>query len=95
MSGEHVIWQGRESLWLDCGAVRLLTVGGLLVLVGIAGIFALVSEGYNVLEALQGGSIFIGIGIVLLLLGYFLFKRFSTYVITNKRIIEVKKGKDN
>jgi|Deesub1362B_J571_1020462.scaffolds.fasta_scaffold13883_2 hypothetical protein len=81
MTNERIVWKGRESLWNSSTGV-LFIFGSALILISIP-----------FLRALVWFSIITMLGLFLVICGYYSFKRFSTYVITNKRLVEIKKGK--
>ena len=78
MRGERIIWKGRQSFW-GSGAGILLLVGIVFILVGAS--------------LLRNALVMILFGLFLIVCGGYLFKGFRTYVITNKRLMELKAGR--
>jgi len=76
-TNEVLLWSGRESVW-DSSAIILMLFGVFLVLAGIL---------------LSGAQILAIIGFIIAAFGFLLTKRFSIYHITNRRIVEVKRGR--
>ena len=77
MRGERIIWKGRQSFW-GSGAGILLLVGIVFILVGAS--------------LLRDALVMILFGLFLIVCGGYLFKGFRTYVITNKRLVELRAG---
>ena len=78
MKEERIIWKGRQSFWGSSA--------GILLLIGIAFILVGVS-------LLRDALALVLFGLSLVICGGYLFKGFRTYVITNKRLVELKAGK--
>jgi len=78
MKNEVILWKGRDSIW-GSNASFLLIFGSFLIIAGIAMLFK--------------AWILSIIGLILVLIGYFSTKRFSNYIITNMRIIELKSNR--
>ena len=77
---EEVLWHGRESIW-GSTTVTLFIIGSVLVLIG----------GLLLMYTINALSIFL-MGVILLAVGIRNIRKFSTYVISNKRLIEIKQG---
>lgn len=78
MMNEQIIWKDRESLW-GSGTVVLFVFGAALIVISI-----------SFLKISLRASIITMFGLFLVICGYYSFKKFSTYIITNKRLIEIK-----
>lgn len=78
MEDEQIIWRGRQSFWRS-SAATLLFVGIVFMLAGVL--------------LLRDAFVLILFGLFLVICSGFLFKRFRTYIITNKRLLELKAGK--
>lgn len=78
MMNERIIWKGRQSLW-GSGAVVLILVGVFFMFVSV-----------SLLREALALTLF---GFFLVICGGYFFKKFKTYIITNKRLVELKAGK--
>lgn len=81
LPGEIIVWKGRESL---LNSFALLSIVISIPLLFFGAIFSL----YTV-----HGLILLLLGIASLLAGFYDISRFSTYIITNTRLIEIKYGR--
>jgi len=79
MADEGIIWKGRQSLWSAPGAIALLLTGIVLLLIGI--------------PLLPTAYIIVLLGVFLLACSGYLFKGLRTYIITNRRLVEIRRGK--
>lgn len=78
---EEILWHGRESIW-GSTTVTLFIIGSVLALMG----------GLFLIYTINALPIFL-MGVILLAIGIRNIRRFSIYVISNKRLIEIKQGR--